>query len=526
MKVSNLFFGIACLLVSTVQAEVLLVRGPNPDFTEIADAVQAAQDGDVLLVWNGTYGDVVVANKSLVIEPAEANSSINILWSLSVQNLDDDQTVAIRGLDVWEITIKDCAGSVRLEDCNQSGSNSRTPRFTHSDDVAVVGGTFMPLTSGSRGLVVWDTTLAAFDLTALGRDGGQALGGGYPGGHGIELDSSAQVFWSGGTGLGGDGGNGASGLSGGPCDRGGDGVFSPVAANFQYKDAAFVEGQGGTWGTWVCSAGTAVNSGTLLPGQRKAMTNSPLIFDNAEIGLTFQGSPGDLVSYCVSEATDRAQGPEVGPTLVSSPLWISAGAIPSTGVLHVTHNIQGLPMLSHTTLHVQGRMDDGNAIHMTNPGWATVLDRGLDFCNVLETRVGQVYCAPNTPNSTGTPARILAVGSHCVVNNELTIHALGLPHNQFGYLLNSPGQGFIPNPGGSMGNLCLGGGHPIGRHNAASDIRNSGFSGSFEVPVDLTQVPSLPNSSTIMPGQGWHFQVWYRDGASSNFTSAVQVVFH
>ena len=49
------------------------------------------------------------------------------------------------------------------------------------------------------------------------------------------------------------------------------------------------------------------------------------------------------------------------------------------------------------------------------------------------------------------------MGSAVVAANSLALTADSLPLNAFGFFLVSQTQGTVPNPGGSQGNLCLGG---------------------------------------------------------------------
>jgi len=132
--------------------------------------------------------------------------------------------------------------------------------------------------------------------------------------------------------------------------------------------------------------------------------------------------------------------------------------------------------------------------------------------------LGTNYCSPN-PNSTGVPAIISAAGSDVVADNNLSLACVDMPLNKFGYFLASELQGFVANPGGSQGNLCLG--QPLGRF--ASQIQNSGGSGSIGITVDVNNVPLL---GPILAGETWNFQCWYRDVASnSNFSDGISIPF-
>ncbi len=137
--------------------------------------------------------------------------------------------------------------------------------------------------------------------------------------------------------------------------------------------------------------------------------------------------------------------------------------------------------------------------------------------------IGTSYCTPAVVNSSGDSAEILALGSELVADNDLLLVAKGMPTNKFGYFLAGLTQGFVPQPPGSQGNLCLGG--QIARF--AKQIQSSGLSGAFTIQVDLTSIPTAP-PHTVLAGETWNFQAWYRDknpGNTSNFTDAVSVVF-
>ena len=137
--------------------------------------------------------------------------------------------------------------------------------------------------------------------------------------------------------------------------------------------------------------------------------------------------------------------------------------------------------------------------------------------------IGTNYCGPAVPNSSGFPAVMGATGSEQVAANDVTLGASMLPTNQFGYFLTSQTAGFIANPGGAQGNLCLGG--KMGRYSGS--LQNSGSAGSFQLTIDLTNMPP-PVQSSVMPGDTWNFVGWFRDKNptnTSNFTDGLAILF-
>ncbi len=136
---------------------------------------------------------------------------------------------------------------------------------------------------------------------------------------------------------------------------------------------------------------------------------------------------------------------------------------------------------------------------------------------MLSKKVGTTYCW-SWPNSTGEVGVIFASGSDSAQANDLRLTALRLPPDKVGYFINSPAQGFTAFPGGSQGNLCLS--PPIGRH--ASQVTGTGL-GFLDVQIDLTQLPTPSGNHSVVAGETWNWQLWYRDfnqNPTSNFTFA------
>jgi hypothetical protein len=141
--------------------------------------------------------------------------------------------------------------------------------------------------------------------------------------------------------------------------------------------------------------------------------------------------------------------------------------------------------------------------------------------------LGTAYCTPAVSNSTGSPAEMGAAGSASVSSNNLVLQASAMPNNAFGYFLTSLAQGSVPNAGGSLGTLCLGG--AIGRYVGPGQIQNTGAGGAISLGLDLTQHPTPTGFVSVAAGVTWNFQAWYRDSvggvAVSNFTDGYEIDF-
>lgn len=132
-----------------------------------------------------------------------------------------------------------------------------------------------------------------------------------------------------------------------------------------------------------------------------------------------------------------------------------------------------------------------------------------------------------TANSTGDIASCWATGSHFVLDDSLTITGQGLPQNTFAFLLVGSREAFIESPGGSAGNLCVGG--LLGRYR--DDVLSTGAMGRLNLAIDLGAIPGPFGAYEAESGTPLFFQWWYRDvdpaagGATSNFSKALRVNF-
>ena len=152
---------------------------------------------------------------------------------------------------------------------------------------------------------------------------------------------------------------------------------------------------------------------------------------------------------------------------------------------------------------------------------------GMDYYDASDSDLaivsglGTSYCGPAVANSSGAPAQLFVWGSSTVADQDLHLTAIGLPVNEYGYFLHAPDAALVVAPGGAAGNLCLGGG--VGRH--LNSLTNSGPEGLLSGELDLSAWPRPSGPIAVQPGETWRLQAWFRDGASSNFTDAVELAF-
>ena len=181
--------------------------------------------------------------------------------------------------------------------------------------------------------------------------------------------------------------------------------------------------------------------------------------------------------------------------------------------------LQGWTLLTASDISADGRAVVGTGINPAGCEQAFVV-------RFAAPQVGASSCAA-AANSTGAASALRGLGSASVGRNDLTLAASGLPPYAFGYFLTSATQGFTPNPGGSRGNLCLGG--AIGRYVGPGEVQSSGASGTFTLRLDLARTPTPLGVVPVLAGESRSFQAWHRDvaggQATSNFTPGLQVTF-
>jgi hypothetical protein len=137
--------------------------------------------------------------------------------------------------------------------------------------------------------------------------------------------------------------------------------------------------------------------------------------------------------------------------------------------------------------------------------------------------IGSVDCGPGALNSSGSPSVLYATGDVAVAANDLVLTGRQLPPGTFGYSLAS--LVFTPPTpaGGGAGLLCLGA--PIGRLIGPGQVQQASPTGTMRIVVGTQALPQPMGSVPVLPGQSWYFQLWHRDGASSNFSNSIRIDF-
>lgn len=231
----------------------------------------------------------------------------------------------------------------------------------------------------------------------------------------------------------------------------------------------------------------------------------PLSFGPPMLGTSdvdFDGAPDLLISFTGTDQISRVGAYSLvdGHEVFSTP-----GPIPGLG-------------FGASTCRLPGADPEGffafAALHGTGQAYAET------FVLRFAPRVGTPFCT-STPNSTGLPAWIEALGTTSLAADQLLLAGNQLPPQQFGLFFYGPGTQQVPFGNGF---LCV---HPGSTGLGRLPVEAANAAGRIVHRVDYTQPPS--QATRILPGSTWHFQNWFRDpqagGAKFDTSDALTLTF-
>ena len=358
------------------QGSVLVVDqvgGPGSQFTSIVDAVAAAVDGDVILVRPGGYQPFVVDGKALVIEgdtpPGAGPSLIYTDLHPTIRNLPVGESVVLRGFRMdaglapaLQLEVRDCAGSVLLEDLHLSGGG---PCLTVQQCDAVVlarctfdGKDSVPAGETGAGIEAAGSSLFIYECAISGGAGTDGFFTSWPiaGEDALRIESGL-LFASGTVFSGGSGGAGGGPGIFGTCSYGADGgdglvlgAGAPTATTF---DCPLQGGAGGAGFSTLCLAGSSgsplvVTSGshTKIPGTHGTVITTSPVREGYASQLVVWGPLGNSVLLLISPAARvhyYAEFPGVLVPDLSLSTLVALGSTPPSGYLAVTFVVGDLP---------------------------------------------------------------------------------------------------------------------------------------------------------------------------------------
>lgn len=302
--------------------------GAGVDFTDLQPAIDAAGEGDTILVKAGLYGPFDIDAKSLVIV-GERGELAEVATTVQVRNLAANQHVTLQGLGLtglgfWAVNLVDNEGPVWLERLSSPRGLVFGLSATDSSQVIALDCQFTG-ESLAHGLVATRSSVFAYDCLFFGSDAG------------VRLDGST-LYAAGSTFRGYDG----EGCSVGHLGAlGGDALMMVGASEAYLLDTDLEPGMGAIASPpFACGDGPdgrpvdppSANVSFLRTVARGLSLDSPSRVGES-VDLTVQGPPGEFVLLLYStEPLALLQIPFESASLTSFPSFrASLGFLPVAG---------------------------------------------------------------------------------------------------------------------------------------------------------------------------------------------------
>jgi len=312
----------ALLAAAPARADVLIVDAQGgADFLDIQSAVDAAAEGDTILVRSGTYDAFEISDKGLHVAAAHVGAVTT--GTIRVRGLQAGQAVLLSGLKCVQsavppfggLWLHQCLGSVRADECEFSGKFMNYAGVGGSgawvelcEDVAFhgckfegVGGEQGSAGTLSAGIEARFSNVALFECELSGADGwfyecciyAPNAGAGYH-------SSSGFLFAVDTNFLGGDGGDGECGVT--PGD-GGPGMHLLGTAEAHTAHCTFIGGNRGLSGGIPCGLQygqdgppTLIQDGAIwidLQVPIRTLSIPSLVLDGTRVELRVRANAGD-----------------------------------------------------------------------------------------------------------------------------------------------------------------------------------------------------------------------------------------
>lgn len=405
---------LACLAVpASFASQQVHVVGPGQEYTSLQAAIDAAGDGDVILVKEGHHPTAAIDGKGLAIVADDpADLGFHRIGTLVISNLPVGRTVHVRGFQFSEaasvlqrLRVSDCAGAVLVEDCQLDKATVSVVAIENGSAVVLTRcilegakGHSMIGRPGAPALTTTNSSVAIYDCVLAGGDGGNdsspdQLYSGPPtdGGDGAVVHGGS-LFASGSTLSGGDGGDMLTGLSLATiCGDGGNGAALDGGAIFRRLNSPLLPG----------AAGTANYPRFGLPGNpgeplvvidgvaasiaefaRRLEIASP-IREGQSTQLTMTGQPNEPCWILFSLAAQPIYASGLRGTLVPAlPVTVvGLGNLPSGGVAAIPIQLPAgalPPGIEAVPIHLQGMFAGASGpILLSSPSTLVVIDDAL-----------------------------------------------------------------------------------------------------------------------------------------------------
>jgi hypothetical protein len=397
-------------------ADVLIGNGPASPFTSVQAAVDAAHDGDVVMLPHDVHEDIVVDGKGIAIV-GDTAGQLTWFGHLHVQNVPAGSTMLLTGIGFGQasstpVVLTQNAGAIRFQSCSVWPAPNQPATVgvlcTSSRDVAfMIGGIhggqgpfppFAPI-AGAAAISATDSTIT---IQSANVGGGNGRPGFFDSDQGIGFRGSSggpALLLSGGTlvtqsvhivgGFGGDGfvGDcaGANATAGG---AGGTGIVLTAGAVARAIGGRTLGGVGGHGGVNPCgqappgATGVDVDAGggtwTKSAGAMRSLGAQWVVRAGDPVIVSVSGESGEHVFLAAGSAPAHVDSPSLGGVLLVQPQFrrVDFGPLDAQGQSSFTIKSPAWPPgTSHNLLHLQALMvgADGR-VHLGVAGIVVLLD--------------------------------------------------------------------------------------------------------------------------------------------------------
>lgn len=374
----------SALLGSLPFAQELITVGPSAgpgiDFTNLQAAVDAATADATILVRAGEYQGFLVSQKSLHFV-AETGASVRIVSGVTIFGLDAQQSVTLRGIDLWTdtdtvLSIGSGSGSVWIEDATIDVADQTLL------DAIVVNGCASVVLAGvdvrgpyrTAALRVFGNAAPAavhvFDSQLRGGNGDPSLVGFQDGAAAAEVHG-ASFFASGSTITGGDGSHLVDPWFGCAQGAGGSGLAMSAGTSVAQVGVLDTAVQGGSGaegcGSLPMHGPDYSGSGDLLtlPGAHRTLAVNSPVREGETLSLSLGGAPGEFALLLLGAPAATLTGPAAWSAW-NAPLLLSAnasafvlGAVPASGALELSFPVAELGVDALTVAAQSAFLDFG-----------------------------------------------------------------------------------------------------------------------------------------------------------------------
>jgi hypothetical protein len=359
-SLSRVVLGVSLLAPFAQARDIVVVEGPAAGvYVALQDAIDAARDGDVLLIGPGSHPAFILDGKGLTLA-AMPNASVIVGYGSQVRNVPAGSFVLLERLvsggaplsGADGLILTNNAGHVRLQGCSWRGANGLgSPAGIHGGDgvwidscarVVLVrcdalGGAgknsaaFVPPGGdGGAALRASASKIAIHQGTLRGGQGGTAGG---DGGDGVRATHS-ELFAAGALLIGGNGGNAPSP---GLCEGSGGDSLELATSEARLLDLEYVRGASGAGAAPAGCNGVNGRTRNVLQslvtfeaGAARVLSGPSFVRDSQPLVLAIEGSALDTARL----RTNRRAAWNWGATAIG-PLLVPAGEAGSLQMLGV-----------------------------------------------------------------------------------------------------------------------------------------------------------------------------------------------